>query len=55
MKQLARNIIVGAAIVASIAIASCATTKGYTICDDYNTTCPNNTANVVIDNGPVGM
>jgi len=34
-----------------MAIAACATTKGYHICNDFdaNMNCPDNTANVVIE------
>jgi hypothetical protein len=44
--------IAGLAILATLAIAACATTggRGYVICNDMapNTTCPDNTANVVV-------
>lgn len=43
--------IVGIAIAAILAIAACTTTNGYVICNDLasNTTCPNNTANVIVN------
>jgi hypothetical protein len=42
--------IAGVAIAAALALAACVTTNhGYSICGkDYNSTCPNNTANVIV-------
>lgn len=46
MAKLATAILVATALT----IAACATPKGYVICNDLapNTTCPDNTANVVV-------